>query len=149
MFRRVEQDSAPSADLKVSATSIGRTEARLYASLFRIVGWTWAGIRQEPVNALEDITLMGRKLFPHTLAVKECPALVRRKVAKMTEGHHHCLPAGRRQSAPLGKNVPRFLPLSRREPRKNLLALPDGFFFLRRLGVPFPQALANQLLAFW
>ena len=90
---------------------------------------------------------MRRKLLPHRRAVQEGPALVGRDVAKAAEGHHHCLATRRRQVAPLGEKVARFLPLGRRKAFQYLFALADALLLLGSHGVPLPQALADQLLA--
>lgn len=92
---------------------------------------------------------MGRKLFPHLLAIQEGLALVGGKVPKVAEGDHQCLAARWSQVAPLGKNVARFLSLGRRKALEYLFALANALLLLGSHGVPVPQVLADQLLALW
>lgn len=90
---------------------------------------------------------MRRKLLPYRRALQKGFALARREIAQVTKGYHQCLAAWRRQVAPLGEDVARFLPLGGRKSLQDLFALTNRLLLLGSHGVPLPQALADQILA--
>ena len=100
-------------------------------------------------ESFEHGSFVRRKALLNPGAVKESLAFGRRQIPHIAERPHDFFPLDGPQLAPFAENPPRFLPLSRREPGKDLFPFAELFFPLRRQVVPAMQVFTNPFLALW
>lgn len=103
-------------------------------------------LRQEVIQAAQDVLLAGVETLLELGAVEEPLTLAGRHIAHPAEGVHHLLLLHRTQLVVFGKDGTQLPPLFGREALHDLLPLPQHLLLMRRQIVPTLQVLADLLL---